>query len=100
MSEITLAKSYIHDYDGPNGNALYNFDLKVIRYVLSVGNRYFGWAEFIVDEVGTSCYKRVRINYDGEQIFNAQETRNGDWWVSWCSLPIDSRTWQYIFNAR
>ncbi len=99
MSEITLAKSYIHDYDGSNGRELYNFDVNVIRHVLSVGTRDFGWGCFIVDEVGTSCYRRVRINYEGDQIFNAQETRNGDWWVNWCSLPITERIWQYILKV-
>ena len=99
MSEITLTRSFVHDYDGPDGKELYNFDVKMIRHVLRLGNRNFGWLEFIVDEVGTSCYERVRIIYDGEQIFSAQETRNGDWLVNCCKLPVDSKTWEYIFKV-
>ena len=99
MSDITLAKSLIHNYDGPNGRELYEHDKKVILHLLRAGNRDLGYMSFIVDEVGSYCYKRVQILYEGSPVFNAQETSSGDWWVSWCSLPLNSSLWKYIFNA-
>ena len=99
MAEITLCKSYIHDYDGPNGKALRDHDTKVIKRILEVGFLDKGYMSLIRDEIGTSCYDRVRIIYEGNVVFNAQETSSGDWYVSYCSLALDSWLWKYVFGS-
>ena len=99
MAEITLAKSYIHNYDGPNGKALREHDIKVIEHILKVQYRDLGYMQLVRDEVGTSCYTRVKIIYEGNIVFNAQETSNGDWFVNFCSFPIDSWIWKYVFDS-
>ncbi len=98
MSEITLKSNFFHSYDGPNGSYWYSLDQKVIRHILDVGTKDFGYLQFIVDELGSSCYTRVRVLYDGNAVYTAQDTSSGDWWVSLCTLPINSKIWEYILN--
>ncbi|MBR3280226.1 MAG: hypothetical protein IKI57_00055 [Clostridia bacterium] len=96
MSDITLARSFVHNYDGPNGKELYEFDKKVIEHLRKGESRDFGYMKFVLDEIG--IYPCVMIFYDDTMIFKAQEVSSGDWWVSWCSLPIDSNVWKYVFS--
>ena len=98
MSEITLKRNYFHDYSGPNGKDLYSLDQKVIRHILDVGDKDFGYLKFVVDEVGSYCYTRVRVFYDGSNVYCAQQTSSGDWWVSLCTIPNNSVIWNYILR--
>ena len=98
MYDITLKSGIFHKYEGANGKALKEFDEKLIKHVLDVGEKNFGYMEFVTREVG--YYTQINIYYDGELIYTAQETSSGDWWVNFCKLSIDSQIWNYVFRAR
>ena len=98
MYDITLTSGLFHNYEGADGNALKEFDKKLIQHIMDVGEKDFGYMQFVIRDVG--YYTQVNVNYDGYgTIFTAQETSSGDWWVNHCKLSIDSPIWKYVFKA-
>jgi hypothetical protein len=95
MREITLKPNkFIRNYAMPGREFLYELDRSVILHILEVGSRKKGHLEAIVGEKG--CYTQIEIKYDGRQVFCAQETGSGDWWVTWCTIGDHSTLWDFI----
>ena len=100
MSKITLANNCTRDYNGANGTLLYFQDIVILDKLLGLDSQECDNFEIIHDEVGTMCYHRVMVKLPGSAwpCFSAQETMNGDWWVSHNFIEPYSQVWNELLQ--